>query len=160
MRTKMGPQAGLWDNWEVAGCAGARSNRRELKVGRPYGPRERSRVDSGIPSLVCHSEPKCALNLEPQVPRLKREGHSSASQPLAVYHVFLISHSDIAQFRWGNQGTKRGSGHGGHTRLTTGFQPCPHPVRGQEATWNCLDNEAMVTSFPSRSSLDVTQRAG
>lgn len=113
-----------------------------------------------MPTRVCPSEPRCVLNMETQVPRPEREGQSSSSQPLAVYHVFLITHPDIAQFRWGNQGTKRGSGHGGHTRLTWDFQPRPHPVRGQEATWNCLDNEAMVTSFPSCSSLDVTQRAG
>lgn len=80
----MGPEVGLWENWEVVGGA---SNRRELKVGRPRGPREESGVDSGILTLVCPLEPRCALNMEHQAPSLEREGRSSACKLLAVYHV-------------------------------------------------------------------------
>lgn len=130
MRENMGPEVGLWENWEVVGEA---SNRRELKVGRPRGPREGSGVDSGILTLVCPLEPRCALNMEHKAPRLKSQGRSSASQLLAVYHVFLITFPDIDQFRWGNQGTQRGSGHGGHTG-PKGFPASRHPVRVQEAT--------------------------
>lgn len=71
----------------------------------------------------------------------------------------FLSHLDVAPFRWGNQGTERGSSCQGHT-AQMGFPVFPHPARGQEATWNRWDNEVTDTSFLSRSSLEVTQRAG